>query len=623
MTVRHEAPDRAWNSSQSVLVVDGREPDKAVERGLAEKLRGALQALPEMAGRRVVRRSAAEVVGEVVGEGDGSVAGALVVYVPCRRWPDPRQAGEVARRAWSGGAGLLVMVSSTEICEPSHRAPGMLDEARVRPSRLEHPVARRWAAVEAVAGTALEEAGRRGSTEDRRVPWVVLRAAAVPFPGGDDWVSELFSGAWSRVQPGRDPTLQLLAPPDLARAVAAAERLVGEECIPDAERRERTFHAVPAEGVPLSWALRLAGVRKLPLPRLGRPAGKGGAGSGTPAGEAPSTAAAVGIAEMDLPDSAEDSRTAYLAHPWTASGDLAHRELGFAPRHSSADVAAAMAEGEGWRPDADWWEAPGRRVPLSFDDHGLSTRYVAGLQRTLLRFLHDAWWRVEHRGVENVPRQGPVVLVGVHRGFMPWDGVMALHLVRREVGRTIRFLVHPALLKFPFLSNFMRRLGGVTACRENADRVLSRDGTLGVFPEGIRGAFTPYEKAYRLGNFGRRDYVRLALDHGATLVPFVTVGSAEIYPILGGLRWRWVRRVLEWPYLPLTPTFPWFPVPLPSKWHTRFLDPVDVTGYGGDETEVVQEVGELVEGRMQAALDDMLARRRSWWRGTLWDEGEE
>jgi 1-acyl-sn-glycerol-3-phosphate acyltransferase len=201
---------------------------------------------------------------------------------------------------------------------------------------------------------------------------------------------------------------------------------------------------------------------------------------------------------------------------------------------------------------------------------------------------------------------------------------MALHLLVRETGRPPRFLLHPTLLKFPFLFNFMTKLGGVPACRQNADRILGGDGLLAIFPEGIRGAFTPYRRAYRLGKFGRDEFVRMALRNKAPIVPFVTVGSAEIFPILGRLRWGWLKRYTEWPCLPLTPTFPLLPLPLPSKWHTRYLEPLHVEEeYGpeaADDPEVVARISREVRRRMTGAIGEMLVRRRSIWAGTVFDD---
>ena len=206
-------------------------------------------------------------------------------------------------------------------------------------------------------------------------------------------------------------------------------------------------------------------------------------------------------------------------------------------------------------------------------------------------------------------------MVGVHRGFMPYDGVMTMHLLARERRRYVRFLVHPTLTKFPFLSNFMTKVGGVMACYENADWVLERDGLVAVFPEGIRGAFSYYRDAYRLRRFGRGEWVRMALKNRAPILPFVTLGSAEIFPILAKVHWGWWKRFSEWPCLPITPTFPFVPLPLPSKWHTRYLEPMPVheshPPEAADDPKVVRAISAEVQARIREAIDEM-RRRRQW-----------
>jgi 1-acyl-sn-glycerol-3-phosphate acyltransferase len=167
----------------------------------------------------------------------------------------------------------------------------------------------------------------------------------------------------------------------------------------------------------------------------------------------------------------------------------------------------------------------------------------------------------------------------------------------------------------------MTKLGGILACQENADWVLGQDELLGMFPEGIHGAFTMYRDAYRLGKFGRDEYVKMALRQSAPIVPFVTVGSAEIYPILGRIDSKLVRRVAEWPFLPLAPNFPLPGLPLPSKWHTRFLEPLPVGDLhppaAAEDPEVVRAISREVRSRMEAAIQDMLARRKSIFFGSI------
>jgi 1-acyl-sn-glycerol-3-phosphate acyltransferase len=329
-------------------------------------------------------------------------------------------------------------------------------------------------------------------------------------------------------------------------------------------------------------------------------------------------------------------RLDYLRHGSTVSGAKIERELGFTPRASSAAAVAAElarngrggaartpgAAGTAGASGGGGAPAPGGEAQFpEFDAYGLDKSYIAAYGRTLFRFLHDFYWRIEYEGLEHVPRQGRAVLTGVHRGFMPWDGVMALHLVARELGRYPRFLIHPCLVKMPFLANYMTKLGGILACQENADWVLGQDELLGMFPEGIHGAFTMYRDAYRLGKFGRDEYVKMALRQGAPIVPFVTVGSAEIYPILGRIDSKLVRRVAEWPFLPLAPNFPLPGLPLPSKWHTRFLEPLPVGELhppeAAEDPEVVRAISREVRSRMEAAIQDMLARRKSIFRGSI------
>ncbi|MGC2695341.1 MAG: lysophospholipid acyltransferase family protein, partial [Candidatus Angelobacter sp.] len=218
--------------------------------------------------------------------------------------------------------------------------------------------------------------------------------------------------------------------------------------------------------------------------------------------------------------------------------------------------------------------APAPQDPSS-DKTGLDRAYVESLGRTFFHFFSKYYWRIETKGLKHVPRQGRAVLAGTHRGFMPWDAIMALHLIVQNTGRIPRFLCHPGLLKFRPVSNFITRLGGVLACRENADRILDADELLGILPEGVEGAFSLYRDAYKLAGFGRNDFVKMALRHRAPIVPFVIVGSAEALPTFARIKSRWWTKHLDWPYLPIS-TFPWLPAPLPSKWHVQFLPPMHV-----------------------------------------------
>src|SRR5262249_35835428 len=257
-------------------------------------------------------------------------------------------------------------------------------------------------------------------------------------------------------------------------------------------------------------------------------------------------------------------------YSWTVSNRKIKKELGFRPTQSSAEALTSQTGASRGNSKSTGIAA------REFDDFGMDKDYIQAYGHTLFKFLHNSYWRIEVDGLARVPRRGRSVLVGVHRGLMPWDGVMALHLISQRLGRYPRFLIHPTLVKFPFLFNFMTKLGGIIACQENADHGLKHDEILGIFPEGIHGAFVLYKNAYDLGKFVRAEFVKMALRNNAPIVPFVTAGTAEIFPIIKKIDWGWWKRYTELPCLPITPTFPLLPIPLPSKWHTQFLAPIHV-----------------------------------------------
>ena len=189
------------------------------------------------------------------------------------------------------------------------------------------------------------------------------------------------------------------------------------------------------------------------------------------------------------------------------------------------------------------------------DPYGIDREFITGRAGKVLGFLHNRYWRVEVAGLEHVPAEGPVVLTGTHRNMMPFDAMMALYELT-GIGRIPRFLVDPALLKTPKLGKVVSGLGGIPASREGAAWVLEQGEILGMYPEAAKGAFAEYRDTYRLHSFGRSNYISFALAHRAPILPFVTVGSAEAYPILKLLHWKWFKKRTGWPGLPITPTFP-------------------------------------------------------------------
>jgi 1-acyl-sn-glycerol-3-phosphate acyltransferase len=253
------------------------------------------------------------------------------------------------------------------------------------------------------------------------------------------------------------------------------------------------------------------------------------------------------------------------------------------------------------------------RLAKSYDDYGLDIDYIRAWS-AWFTFVRNVYWRIDHEGMERIPQTGGAVFVANHRGFMPLDAVMHLYLILAHRNRVTRFLIIPSLLRFPYLCNFLTKLGGVVASQENARRLFEAGNLVGIFPEGIRGSFTPYKSTYKLRDFAKSGFAAIAIENQVPIVPSAVIGHSEIFPIIGRIDSSWVVKTLGWPYFPIAPMFPLAPIPLPSKWHVRVLDPVATTCFRPSDArnpKLVRDFSRYIQEIVQRNIDDMLPRRKS------------
>jgi 1-acyl-sn-glycerol-3-phosphate acyltransferase len=255
------------------------------------------------------------------------------------------------------------------------------------------------------------------------------------------------------------------------------------------------------------------------------------------------------------------------------------------------------------------------------DEFGFDPDLTGTVLAPLARVLHERWWRVDWVAMENVPVEGPALLVANHAGTLPWDaivlkfGILDHHPARRHV----RLLAADLVFRMPFVGAMARKSGNTLACEEDALRLLARDEILGVFPEGFKGVGKPWRDRYRLQRFGRGGFIELALRAKAPIVPVAIVGSEEIYPLVS--RARPLARVFGLPYFPVTPFFPWLGplgmIPLPSKWIVEFGEPLPTDHFPDDAWQdglTVLDLTERVREEIQTMLRRNLAARRSVFR---------
>ncbi|MFC9931513.1 lysophospholipid acyltransferase family protein [Streptomyces sp. NPDC127190] len=252
------------------------------------------------------------------------------------------------------------------------------------------------------------------------------------------------------------------------------------------------------------------------------------------------------------------------------------------------------------------------------DDFGYDAELTDQVLMSLLRPLYDKYFRVEVKGIENIPKEGGALIVANHSGTLPLDGLMMQVAVHdhHPAGRHLRLLAADLVFVLPVVNELARKLGHTLACAEDAERLLAQGELVGVMPEGFKGIGKPFSERYKLQRFGRGGFVSTALRQGVPIVPCSIVGAEEIYPMVGNA--KTLARLLGFPYFPLTPTFPWLGplgmIPLPTKWTIQFGEPIPTEGYPAEAAEdpmLMFNLTDQVREQIQHTLYKLLVQRRS------------
>src|ERR687886_1541776 len=150
-----------------------------------------------------------------------------------------------------------------------------------------------------------------------------------------------------------------------------------------------------------------------------------------------------------------------------------------------------------------------RRIPTA----DLDTRDPDYIRETLpgMWLLASLYFRADVKGLEKIPEEGPVLLVGNHSGgnLTPDTTVFTLAFSTYfGVERPFHQLAHNLVLSYPGLS-FLRKYGTVAASHDNARRALRSGAAVLVYPGGDWEVHRPSWERNRVDFGSRKGFIRL------------------------------------------------------------------------------------------------------------------
>ncbi len=237
--------------------------------------------------------------------------------------------------------------------------------------------------------------------------------------------------------------------------------------------------------------------------------------------------------------------------------------------------------------------------------------------------LASLWFRGEVRGMDRIPEDEPVLLVGNHSGGNVTPDTIVFTLAFNTyfgVERPFYQLAHNLVLTSP-VGPYLRRFGTVAASQENARKALDAGAAVLVYPGGDWEVNRPSWESNRIDFNGRKGFIKLALEAGVPIVPVVSVGGQEtaIFLTHGERLSKLLRldKLLRLKTLPVNLSLPWIVnvgdflghLPLPAKITVQVMEPIDLRRRYGPEPDY-DRVYEDVTSAMQDQLTELAADRR-------------
>jgi 1-acyl-sn-glycerol-3-phosphate acyltransferase len=223
--------------------------------------------------------------------------------------------------------------------------------------------------------------------------------------------------------------------------------------------------------------------------------------------------------------------------------------------------------------------------------------------------LYKNYFKVRVFGKENVDDR-PYMIVSNHSGQIAIDGMLISTAFAMEVDppRILRAMVERFFTGLPFIGSWAAEGGAVLGDRQNCIKLLEKNQSVLVFPEGVRGVSKSTSNYYKVQSF-TKGFFRIALSSNSPVLPVAVVGAEETFPYV--YQAKSIAKMLGLPALPISANY----LPLPSPIDIYIGKPYEIPeGLNADspDSEINKHIFEI-ENIIQTMVDEGLKKRRNFW----------
>ena len=223
--------------------------------------------------------------------------------------------------------------------------------------------------------------------------------------------------------------------------------------------------------------------------------------------------------------------------------------------------------------------------------------------------IYTKYFKVRVFGKENVEDR-PYMITSNHTGQIALDGMLISTAFAMEIGkpRILRAMVERFFTGLPFVGTWAAQGGAVLGDRQNCEKLLERNQSVLVFPEGVRGVSKSTKDFYKVQSF-TRGFFRIALSSGAPILPIAVVGAEEVFPYV--YQAKSIAKKLGLPALPISANYLPLPSPIDIYIGEPYMPPKHLNADSSDK-DIDLHIFEI-ESIIQKMTNEGLKKRRKFW----------